>query len=390
MRGTRALGAGLFGLGYLISSGAPNAAAEPPPVVVLQGRITDETGRAAGGRNVDVMLMEHRTPAEVEAGADQAAVVVRGSATDRAGRYTIELSADDIPDGYVGPDGRVQARLLSPEATSAVFQVADFDLDGTTDDEAVTATPRFGPPVVTVDATAVATPGRDPSIAGANGYDYCNFTFESYAWEDTGLGMRPFASVGPVYTGPSISMEIGVFNGSQHRHDSFVSVGGSYLQGGLTESLDTSVDWSILFGPNTNIDLRAEMQFRHHQLACYNLNTGAKRYANVGEYYPWRPTAGTMAVPRTGVPFECANTSPHVGPQNIAVSRGRTRTTSGSFGIGGVPGRVSLGISTSNVVTSTTINRVTIQGVLGQSHTFTLCGSDANVPPIDATWVREK
>ena len=187
----------------------------------------------------------------------------------------------------------------SPGADTAVFQVADFDIDGGLEGG---PTILGGSPVVEIDAAVhpVGAEGVSPSVNFVDGYQYCDFTYESYGWEDTGLGARPYTSVGRIYTGPNTAMEVGVYNGSQHRNEAFVSVGGSWYQGGITQSLDTSVDWSILFGTNRNVDLRAEIQYRHHQLFCQNLNTGTRRYPNVGEYYPFRPTGGTDGADERG------------------------------------------------------------------------------------------
>ena len=90
----------------------------------------------------------------------------------------------------------------------------------------------------------------------------------------------------------------------------------------------------------------------------------------------------------SGVPFECAYKTDHVGNEVITVSRGRTWSTSSSFSIAGVPGRVHLGLSTTSSTSSTTVNRLTIHGQLTDAQSYSLCGNDDYA--IYATWAREK
>ena len=67
-----------------------------------------------------------------------------------------------------------------------------------------------GSPVVEIDAAVhpVGAEGVSPSVNFVDGYQYCDFTYESYGWEDTGLGARPYTSVGRIYTGPNTAMEV--------------------------------------------------------------------------------------------------------------------------------------------------------------------------------------
>ena len=89
----------------------------------------------------------------------------------------------------------------------------------------------------------------------------------------------------------------------------------------------------------------------------------------------------------SGVPFECAYKTDHVGNEVITVSRGRTWSTSSSFSIAAFPG-VHLGLSTTSSTSSTTVNRLTIHGQLTDAQSYSLCGNDDYA--IYVTWAREK
>jgi hypothetical protein len=403
---TRRLVAGfVLGLGYLLNGVGVEltGAQEPDATIVLVGTLRDTAGQVVAEREIKVMLLEYVAPKKVRPGSTQLATVLDGTTTDSAGAFSLGVTVGDIPAGYVAPDGRVIARLIAPDPSSAVHQVADFNIYGEPDPR---GTERSAPlasatPVahtLTVDAIAHETetstvvggaPADDGVQAAAiNPYNYCDVSYEYYAWEETGLGALPWASDQKVFTKGLTAQILGAYNGVEHKHNTVVSVGGGFFDGGLSSSTITSADIVHTVPQNSSYDLQSQWDYNHRQLACYETATGRKRYAGVGEYYPWRPTGSTRFVSASGQDFACNHTSTNPANTDITLSRGRTRNTSGSFSISGVAGKVGLGLSTSSSTTSTIINRLTVDGKGTAAQTMTLCGSDD--VPIYATLVREK
>ncbi len=353
------------------------------------------------------MLLEYVEPSEVAPGTIQLATVLGNSTTGDDGSYSLAVPVADIPASYLAPDGQVIARLIAPHPTGAVLQVADFNIYG----EPSPGVGELSPPAmrtmtatgpvshtVRVDATAhptrtstvvpMSAASRSISPNAVDPYDYCDVSYEYYAWEETGLGALPWASDQKIFTKGLTQMILGAYNGVEHKHNTVVSAGGGFFDGGLSTSTISSVDIVHTVPQNRSYDLQSEWDYNHRQLACYDTFTGQKRYAGVGEYYPYRPTGSTRFVSATGEEFECWDTSSNPANTDITVSRGKTRSTSGSFSISGVAGRVALGLSTSSSTSSTTINRLTVDGRGTDVQTFTLCGSDDL--PVYATLVREK
>jgi len=341
--------------------------------------------------------MEQVAPAAIEAGEDQDLLFLNGGKTDNDGRYEFTVNASAIPARYFSPTGAVHGRLVSYGRRTIVHQVVKFDGFGSNDggEEVAAARAASGlarPVTQTVNTSAVAHRATAAYVQDDRPLppDACNER-ETAHWENINTSREPFVSVGRVRTKGGSEASVGVFDGSKHETAVFFLIRGNVATAGAQEAVDTSVDWSVTVPKNTNADVRAEIDYRYHQVKCVNRFGGEVRYPGIAEWYPLRPTGGTKLVNQTNEPFICAAQyeTQHAGTQVINVSRGRTRATANSVDVGlGVTGPSFLDINASASTTSTKITRFTWTGKLAATSSFYLCGNTDYA--IYASRVREK
>lgn len=407
-------------------------AAGPIETIRMKGTARNPFGGSLAGINLQLMVNQHLTAEEAEAGAPMRFQNFGEATTDSNGYYDFTVPVTALPADLVAPDGLVRGRLVSMNTTVDNFIYEPMEVDVTPEpgeyDPAAsevaysmaamssgTASAEDEPVVVasnselTVSAVVAPneflpddasssveyTPEPEPEPGTMTALDawipaqpLCK-DWEWGEWEVVrNSRYRKSVSLGRMRTLSHVTITIGKFNGQNHLSEEFMTLGANYggLAGtgtvGQSSSINTSVDWTVPVPPNFNGTVREDYLWEKRRVRCYDRRIGKQgntRLPGAEQHYKIRPTTQVELIQNgNGDPFTCKPRYRTEHPRNMTLnmSQGRWRTTSSAVSLNGVLGGGTFKVANTRSYTTTSNNRLSVKGRPPAGQVFFLCGND--------------